>query len=227
MEERINNLLRQYFGRDLHDSTKEEIFEVLMQITKEEMENRPRITGKKKLYYISAEFLMGKLLSNNLINLGMYDEIDQILKKYKLEIPDIEELELEPSLGNGGLGRLAACFLDSIATLGLYGDGVGLNYHYGLFRQEFVNHKQHELINPWIRKQSWLERRPVSFEVPFRRFTLHSCMYDIDVPGYMNGKCNRLHLFDLDSVDDQIVKENSIDFDKDDIPRNLTLFLYP
>lgn len=227
MEERINNLLRQYFGRDLHDSTKEEIFEVLMQITKEEMENRPRITGKKKLYYISAEFLMGKLLSNNLINLGMYDEIDQILKKYKLEIPDIEELELEPSLGNGGLGRLAACFLDSIATLGLYGEGVGLNYHYGLFRQEFVNHKQHELINPWIRKQSWLERRPVSFEVPFRRFTLHSCMYDIDMPGYMNGKCNRLHLFDLDSVDDQIVKENSIDFDKDDIPRNLTLFLYP
>jgi len=227
MEERINNLLRQYFGRDLHDSTKEEIFEVLMQITREEMENRPRITGKKKLYYISAEFLMGKLLSNNLINLGMYDEINSILRKYKLEVSDIEELELEPSLGNGGLGRLAACFLDSIATLGLYGDGVGLNYHYGLFRQEFVNNKQHEVINPWIRRQSWLERRPVSFEVPFRRFTLHSTMYDINVPGYLNGKCNRLHLFDLDTVDDNMVKENSIDFDKDDIPRNLTLFLYP
>ncbi len=227
MEERINSLLRERFGRDLTDSTKGEIFEVLMRITKEEMEGRPQVEGKKKLYYISAEFLIGKLLSNNLINLGLYDEINEVLKKYKLELSDIEELEMEPSLGNGGLGRLAACFLDSIATLNLCGDGVGLNYHYGLFRQEFLNNKQHEVMNPWIRKESWLERRPVSFEVPFKRFTLKSTMYDIDVPGYETGKCNRLHLFDLDSVDDNMVQQNSISFDKDDIPRNLTLFLYP
>jgi len=227
MEERIINLLREQFGRDLTDSTKEEIFEVLLQITKQEMENRPKVEGKKKLYYISAEFLIGKLLSNNLINLGLYDEINDVLKKYNMEVSDIEELEMEPSLGNGGLGRLAACFLDSIATLQLCGDGVGLNYHYGLFRQEFLNNRQKEMPNPWIRRESWLERRPVSFEVPFKRFTLKSTLYDIDVPGYETGTTNRLHLFDLDSVDDNMVYENSISFDKDDIPHNLTLFLYP
>ncbi|MST81822.1 glycogen/starch/alpha-glucan phosphorylase [Bilifractor porci] len=227
MEEKINNMLRAKFGRNLSDCTKEEIFEVLLCITREKMEQEPRIEGKKKLYYISAEFLIGKLLSNNLINLGLYDEINTILKKYKLELSDIEELELEPSLGNGGLGRLAACFLDSIATLQLCGDGVGLNYHFGLFRQEFVNNKQKEVKNPWIRTESWLERRPESFEVPFRRFTLRSVMYDIDIPGYETGNCNRLHLFDLDSVDDNMVTDDSISFDMDDIPHNLTLFLYP
>lgn len=227
MEEKINNMLRAKFGRSLSDCTKEEIFEVLLCITREKMEQEPRIEGKKKLYYISAEFLIGKLLSNNLINLGLYDEINTILKKYKLELSDIEELELEPSLGNGGLGRLAACFLDSIATLQLCGDGVGLNYHFGLFRQEFVNNKQKEVKNPWIRTESWLERRPESFEVPFRRFTLRSVMYDIDIPGYETGNCNRLHLFDLDSVDDNMVTDDSISFDMDDIPHNLTLFLYP
>ena len=227
MEEKINNMLRAKFGRSLSDCTKEEIFEVLLCITREQMEQEPRIEGKKKLYYISAEFLIGKLLSNNLINLGLYDEINTILKKYKLELSDIEELELEPSLGNGGLGRLAACFLDSIATLQLCGDGVGLNYHFGLFRQEFVNNKQKEVKNPWIRTESWLERRPESFEVPFRRFTLRSVMYDIDIPGYETGNCNRLHLFDLDSVDDNMVTDDSISFDMDDIPHNLTLFLYP
>ena len=227
MEEKINNMLRAKFGRSLSDCTKEEIFEVLLCITREKMEREPRIEGKKKLYYISAEFLIGKLLSNNLINLGLYDEINTILKKYKLELSDIEELELEPSLGNGGLGRLAACFLDSIATLQLCGDGVGLNYHFGLFRQEFVNNKQKEVKNPWIRTESWLERRPESFEVPFRRFTLRSVMYDIDIPGYETGNCNRLHLFDLDSVDDNMVTDDSISFDMDDIPHNLTLFLYP
>ena len=227
MEERIEKILTVRFGRGLRDCTKEEIFEALMQITKEEMEGRPKVEGKKKLYYISAEFLIGKLLSNNLINLGLYDKVNAILKKYKLCVADIEGLENEPSLGNGGLGRLAACFLDSIATLNLCGDGVGLNYHYGLFRQEFLNNKQHEVINPWIRKDSWLERRPESFEVPFGRFTLKSTMYDIDIPGYETGKCNRLHLFDLDSVDDGMVQPDSINFDKRDIQRNLTLFLYP
>lgn len=227
MEERIQKLLMEKFGRDLSSCTKNEIFEVLMMITKEEMEKLPLVQGKKKLYYISAEFLIGKLLSNNLINLGLYDEINNILKKYKLEISDIEELEMEPSLGNGGLGRLAACFLDSIATLGLCGDGVGLNYHFGLFRQEFVNNKQKEVKNPWIQKESWLEKRPVSFTVPYRNFELHSVLYDIDVPGYQNGMCNRLHLFDVDTVDESLVGNDSIDFDKKDIPRNLTLFLYP
>ena len=227
MEERINNILKTRFGRTLKDSTREEIFEALMEITKQELEGRPKVAGDKKVYYISAEFLIGKLLSNNLINLGLYDTVNQALSKYHLTVSDVEDLEMEPSLGNGGLGRLAACFLDSIATLNLAGDGIGLNYHYGLFRQEFVNNKQLEVINPWIRKESWLEKRPVSFEVNFGRFTLHSTMYDIDIPGYETGKCNRLHLFDLDSVDNNMVKQGGIDFDKDDIPRNLTLFLYP
>ena len=149
-----------------------------------------------------------------------------MLKKYSLDLAEVEEMEMEPSLGNGGLGRLAACFLDSVATLGLCGDGVGLNYHYGLFRQQFVNNKQRELKNPWISRDSWLVRQNVSFQVPFKQFTLQSVMYDIDVPGYQNG-CNRLHLFDLDSVDDSIVGNDGINFDKKDIRRNLTLFLYP
>lgn len=226
MEERIEALLKQRFGRRISQCTKNEIFDVLMEITKEEMEKRPRIQGKKKLYYISAEFLIGKLLSNNLINLGLYEEVNEVLKKYSLDLAEVEEMEMEPSLGNGGLGRLAACFLDSVATLGLCGDGVGLNYHYGLFRQQFVNNKQRELKNPWISRDSWLVRQNVSFQVPFKQFTLQSVMYDIDVPGYQNG-CNRLHLFDLDSVDDSIVGNDGINFDKKDIRRNLTLFLYP
>ena len=226
MEERIESMLQARFGRGLDQCTRDEIFEVLMQITKEEMSRRPRIAGKKKLYYISAEFLIGKLLSNNLINLGLYDEVSDALKKHGLILSEIEEMELEPSLGNGGLGRLAACFLDSIATLNLCGDGVGLNYHYGLFRQQFVNNKQRELKNPWIARESWLNRQDVSFQVPFGKFTLQSVMYDIDVPGY-HGGCNRLHLFDLDSVDDTVVGNDSINFDKKDIRRNLTLFLYP
>ena len=226
MEERIEALLKQRFGRRISQCTKNEICDVLMEITKEEMEKRPRIQGKKKLYYISAEFLIGKLLSNNLINLGLYEEVNEVLKKYSLDLAEVEEMEMEPSLGNGGLGRLAACFLDSVATLGLCGDGVGLNYHYGLFRQQFVNNKQRELKNPWISRDSWLVRQNVSFQVPFKQFTLQSVMYDIDVPGYQNG-CNRLHLFDLDSVDDSIVGNDGINFDKKDIRRNLTLFLYP
>ena len=180
---------------------------------------------KRKLYYISAEFLIGKLLSNNLINLGLFEETREVLKKNGKDLTEIEEAELEPSLGNGGLGRLAACFLDSIASLGLNGDGVGLNYHDGLFLQKFHDNKQQEEKNPWITDKSWLTRTNVSFEVPFKDFTLKSTMYDIDVPGYNSG-CNKLHLFDLDSVDESII-EDGIRFDKKDIHKNLTLFLYP
>lgn len=226
MEERLQNILLERFGRDIDSCTKEEIFTALLFITKEETSNLPENEGKKKLYYISAEFLIGKLLSNNLINLGLYEEVEQTLARHGLKLCEIEEIEMEPSLGNGGLGRLAACFLDSIATLGLPGDGIGLNYHFGLFRQEFVNNKQKETKNPWITQESWLTRKPVTFTVPFKNFSMQSVLYDIDVPGYDAG-CNRLHLFDVDSVDEGIVPEDSIDFDKYQIQKNLTLFLYP
>lgn len=226
MEERIQSLLKERFGRDIDNCTKSEIFEALMVLTKQEMASRKKNEGKKKLYYISAEFLIGKLLSNNLINLGMYEEVERALKKHGRELAEIEEMELEPSLGNGGLGRLAACFLDSVATLGLPGDGIGLNYHFGLFRQMFVDNKQKEVKNPWITSESWLVKQPVSFQVPYKNFTMNSVLYDIDVPGYDAG-CNRLHLFDVDSVDESIVPEDSINFDKHQIQKNLTLFLYP
>ena len=182
-------------------------------------------TGDRKLYYISAEFLIGKLLSNNLINLGLFRGDKEVLKKYGHDITEIEEMEPEPSLGNGGLGRLAACFLDSIATLGLAGDGVGLNYHEGLFLQKFADHKQWEDKNPWITENSWLTKTDRHFQVPFKDFTLTSTMYDIDVPGYESG-CNKLHLFDLDTVDEGLIHDG-IQFDKTDIRKNLTLFLYP
>ena len=228
MENKLNEALSTRFGKNLDTASKEEIFDVLMQMTKDEMEGRPEVPGDKKLYYISAEFLIGKLLSNNLINLGLYDQVADALKAHGKDITEIEEIEDEPSLGNGGLGRLAACFLDSIASLNLPGDGIGLNYHYGLFKQEFKDHLQHEVKNPWINKESWLEKREGgSFKVPFRKYTVNSVLYDIDVPGYETGTVNRLHLFDLDSVDDNMVGEDSIDFDKKDIERNLTLFLYP
>ena len=228
MENKLNEALSTRFGKNLDTASKEEIFDVLMQMTKDEMEGRPEVPGDKKLYYISAEFLIGKLLSNNLINLGLYDQVADALKAHGKDITEIEEIEDEPSLGNGGLGRLAACFLDSIASLNLPGDGIGLNYHYGLFKQEFKDHLQHEVKNPWINKESWLEKREgVSFKVPFRKYIVNSVLYDIDVPGYETGTVNRLHLFDLDSVDDNMVGEDSIDFDKKDIERNLTLFLYP
>lgn len=226
MEERLEQLLKEKFGRGIDNCTKMEIFDALMRLTRDELKGRPQIEGKKKLYYISAEFLIGKLLSNNLINLGIYDSINEILEKHKISLSEIEEMELEPSLGNGGLGRLAACFLDSIATLGLPGDGVGLNYHFGLFRQEFFHNKQKEVKNPWISENSWLERQPVSFRVPFKHFTLRSVLYDIIVPGYENG-CNRLHLFDLDTVDETMVGNENINFQKENIQKNLTLFLYP
>lgn len=226
MEERLQKILKERFGRDLDACTKAEIFEALMVITKEENAKLPRNEGKKKLYYISAEFLIGKLLSNNLINLGLYEEAEKALEAHGLKLCDIEEMEMEPSLGNGGLGRLAACFLDSIATLGLPGDGIGLNYHFGLFRQMLVDNKQKAVKNPWITKESWLVRQSETFTVPFKNFSMKSVLYDIDVPGYESG-CNRLHLFDVDTIDESIVPEDSIDFDKNKIQKNLTLFLYP
>ncbi len=206
--------------------TNEEIYASLLQLTKDMMQQKGKIQGKKKVYYISAEFLIGKLLSNNLINLGIYDQVAQALEKHGKSMAEIEEIEMEPSLGNGGLGRLAACFLDSIATLGLPGDGIGLNYHLGLFRQEFEQNLQKEKKNPWITDKSWLRRTDVSYPVIFGGQTVRSVMYEIDVTGYDN-QCNTLKLFDLDSVDESIVDENGISFDKEDICRNLTLFLYP
>lgn len=226
MEKKLEALLEEKFQKNLDNCTKEELFEVLLIFTREVAEKLPANTGNKKLYYISAEFLIGKLLSNNLINLGLYEEAEQVLKKHGYELCDIEELEQEPSLGNGGLGRLAACFLDSIATLGLPGDGIGLNYHFGLFQQKFRNHKQKEVKNPWITKESWLMQQPESFQVQFKDFEVESVLYDIAVPGYESG-CGRLHLFDVKSVDESIVSEDSIDFNKEEIRKNLTLFLYP
>ena len=226
MEKRLQEVLEKRFHETLDTCTKEELFHALMEITKEATGNLKRNEGSKKLYYISAEFLIGKLLSNNLINLGLYEETEKVLKSHGYELCEIEELEMEPSLGNGGLGRLAACFLDSIATLGLPGDGIGLNYHFGLFQQKFTNHKQQELKNPWITKESWLNRQSFTCKVPFKDFTMDGVLYDIDVPGYDSG-CNRLHLFDVDTIDESIVPENSINFNKKKVQENLTLFLYP
>ena len=206
--------------------TNEEIYYGLLELTKNAMQHRGKIEGKKKLYYISAEFLIGKLLSNNLINLGLYDQVEDALKKHGKSMAEIEEIEPEPSLGNGGLGRLAACFLDSIATLGLNGDGVGINYHLGLFKQEFDKNLQKEVPNPWIKDKSWLRRTDTSYEVIFGGLRVNSVMYEIDVTGYDN-KCNTLKLFDIDSVDENIVQGESIYFNKEDIRKNLTLFLYP
>ena len=225
MEKELEQMLQTVCSKGIKEASSEEIYAALLQWSKEKMNGMKHNEGDRKLYYISAEFLVGKLLSNNLINLGVFEEVREVLKKHGHDLTEIEEVELEPSLGNGGLGRLAACFLDSIATLGLNGDGVGLNYHDGLFLQKFSDNKQWEEKNPWITEKSWLTKTDVSFEVPFKDFTLKSTMYDIDVPGYQSG-CNKLHLFDLDSVDESIIG-NGIQFDKQDIHKNLTLFLYP
>ena len=225
MEKLLEQVLQERYHKTIKEASSQEIYTALLLITKDKMKHMKRNEGKKKLYYISAEFLIGKLLSNNLINLGMFEETREVLEKNGHHLTDIEEIEQEPSLGNGGLGRLAACFLDSIATLGLNGDGVGLNYHDGLFRQTFVDHKQKEEKNPWITEDSWLTRTETTFQVPFKDFTLTSVMYDIDIPGYKNN-CNRLHLFDTDTVDESIIGDG-ISFDKNDIKKNLTLFLYP
>ena len=206
------------------DCTDKELYTALLAISQKAAAKKEENSGKKKLYYISAEFLIGKLLSNNLINLGLYDDVKAILEENGKSLAAVEEAEPEPSLGNGGLGRLAACFLDSIATLGLNGDGIGLNYHFGLFKQLFKDNKQEEAPNPWIENTSWLTKTDVTYQVPYKNFTLTSRMYDIAVTGY-HGRTNHLHLFDVESVDESIV-EDGISFDKTDVAKNLTLFLY-
>ncbi len=220
-----NEYVKSRFGRFMDECTNEEIYTALLEYVKEQAKEKESSQGKKKLYYISAEFLIGKLLSNNLINLGLYDKVKQELEKCGKSIAEIEEIELEPSLGNGGLGRLAACFLDSIATLGLNGDGVGLNYHLGLFRQVFENNLQMEEPNPWITPQSWLTKTDKTYKIHFGGFSVQSRMYDIDVVGYEN-RTTKLHLFDVESVDESLVQDG-ISFDKSQYARNLTLFLYP
>ena len=222
----LQTYIQKTYQKEIADCSNEELYLALLNYTKLASSQKPVNTGKKKLYYISAEFLIGKLLSNNLINLGLYDDVKKELAAAGKDLIEVEEVELEPSLGNGGLGRLAACFLDSIATLGLNGDGVGLNYHFGLFQQVLKNNEQTTIPNFWLTEQNWLVRSSRSYQVPFAHFTLTSTLYDIDVPGYKTATKNRLRLFDLDSVDSSIIKEG-IEFDKTDIAHNLTLFLYP
>ncbi|AZQ42549.1 glycogen/starch/alpha-glucan family phosphorylase [Streptococcus periodonticum] len=222
----LQEYIKKNYQKGIAECSNEELYIALLNYTKLASAQKPVNTGKKKLYYISAEFLIGKLLSNNLINLGLYDDVKKELADAGKDLIEVEEVELEPSLGNGGLGRLAACFLDSIATLGLNGDGVGLNYHFGLFQQVLKNNEQTTVPNFWLTEQNWLVKSSRSYQVPFADFTLTSTLYDIDVPGYKTATKNRLRLFDLDSVDASII-EDGIDFDKTDIARNLTLFLYP
>lgn len=221
----IQETLQQKLGKEIAQASNEEIYGALLSMVQEMAGEKERTDSKKKLYYISAEFLIGKLLSNNMINLGIFNEVKDVLAQNGKNIAEIEEVEPEPSLGNGGLGRLAACFLDSIATLGLAGDGVGLNYHLGLFKQEFKNNLQRETPNPWIEAKSWLKKTDVVYPVSFKGLNVNARMYDIEVTGY-NNKTNKLHLFDIDSVDETIV-EDGIAFNKEDIEKNLTLFLYP
>lgn len=225
LEQTLNEITGKMYGKNIGACTDAQLYTGVQQLTKEKMAETPAITGDKKVYYISMEFLIGKLLSNNLINLGIYEEVKQVLAENGKNLAEIEEVEPEPSLGNGGLGRLAACFLDSIATLGLNGDGVGLNYHYGLFKQVFEHNLQHEEPNPWIEKESWLTKTNVTYPVQFGGFTLQSRLYDIDVIGYEN-RTTKLHLFDVETVDENLVGDG-INFDKEDIAKNLTLFLYP
>lgn len=227
MRENLETSLRKLHGVGFQEANPSQLADAAMTLVQEELQSRPLIQGKKKLYYISAEFLIGKLLSNNLINLGWYQPMNELLAERGLAVADLEDLEEEPSLGNGGLGRLAACFLDSIASLGLPGDGVGLNYHLGLFRQEFRQNKQCEMPNPWLSKDHWEKRSKISFTVPFAKFHLQSTLYDIFVPGYGNEAVNRLRLFDVDSVDENLPHADGIQFDKRDVAKSLTLFLYP
>lgn len=225
VEQKLNVLTQEMYKKDIADCNNKELYYSLLNLTKEAIGEKETIKGEKKVYYISAEFLIGKLMSNNLINLGLYDEVNDLLAAKGKSLAEIEETEPEPSLGNGGLGRLAACFLDSIATLGLPGDGIGLNYHFGLFKQVFEKKLQNAQKNDWIEKQSWLQKTDTTFEIEFGDRVVKSRLYDIDVVGYNNG-VNKLHLFDIETVDEKLVKKG-IDFDKTDIEKNLTLFLYP
>ena len=222
---KLQEIVSNRCGKEISQCTNEELYYALLEMTKGMAKEKESNQGKRKLYYISAEFLIGKLLSNNLINLGIYEDVKKLLADNGKSLAEIEEVEPEPSLGNGGLGRLAACFLDSIASLGLNGDGVGLNYHYGLFKQVFKNNLQNETPNPWIEKESWLTKTDVTYPIQFGGFTLQSRLYDIDVIGYEN-RTTKLHLFDVETVDESLVGAG-IDFDKEDIAKNLTLFLYP
>lgn len=225
LEQELERQTQSGYGKSIADCSNEELYYSILQLSKRLMEVSEPIEGEKKVYYISAEFLIGKLLSNNLINLGIYDNLEKILEKNGKQLSVIEEVEPEPSLGNGGLGRLAACFLDSIASLGLPGEGIGLNYHFGLFKQKFKNKLQTAEKNDWIEDQSWLRKTDTTFEVAFGDKKVKSRLYDIDVIGYDNG-VNKLRLFDIETVDESLVKKG-IDFDKEDIEKNLTLFLYP
>ena len=223
----LNEIAKKEFDKKLEECTNEEIYKLLLDIVQDKAHNQKLNEGKKKLYYVSAEFLIGKLLSNNLLNLGLYEEVENQLAASGKSLAEVEEAEEEPSLGNGGLGRLAACFLDSIATLGLQGDGVGLNYHFGLFKQVFKDNQQNYAPDAWLGDPTWLTKSDISFEVPFNKFTLNSSLYDIEVLGFQQDKRNRLRLFDLESVSSDIIEEGTITFDKTNIEENLTLFLYP
>lgn len=225
LEQELESQTQSGYGKSISACSNEELYYSILQLSKKLMAASERIEGEKKIYYISAEFLIGKLLSNNLINLGIYDNLEKILEKNGKQLSAIEEVEPEPSLGNGGLGRLAACFLDSIASLGLPGEGIGLNYHFGLFKQEFKDKLQTAEKNDWIEDQSWLTKTDTTFEVAFGKKKVTSRLYDIDVIGYDNG-VNKLRLFDIETIDESLVKKG-IDFDKEDIEKNLTLFLYP
>ena len=225
LEQEMSALAKEMYGKTIEETTDKELYYVLLNLTKGMMHATIPTDGKKKVYYISAEFLIGKLLSNNLINLGVYEKVENILKEKGRELSRIEEAEPEPSLGKGGLGRLAACFLDSIATLGLPGEGIGLNYHFGLFKQVFRDRLQTAEKDEWLEKQSWLTKTDTSFDVYFGKQKVTSRLYDIDVIGYDSG-VNKLRLFDLETVDEDLVKKG-IQFDKEDVEKNLTLFLYP
>lgn len=222
---KLEMLVSEKLGKAISESSNQEIYQALMAVVQDMAEQKESNAGKKKVYYVSAEFLIGKLLSNNMINLGIYEDVRKMLAANGKDICEIEEIEAEPSLGNGGLGRLAVCFLDSIATLGYNGAGIGLNYHLGLFQQKFADHMQKETKNPWMDRSGWLKRTDVSFPVSFGNMTLQSVMYEILVTGYGN-RTNKLQLFDIDSVDESIVQDG-ISFDKKEIAKNLTLFLYP
>ena len=222
---KLEMLVSEKLGKAISESSNQEIYQALMAVVQDMAEQKESNAGKKKVYYVSAEFLIGKLLSNNMINLGIYEDVRKMLAANGKDICEIEEIEAEPSLGNGGLGRLAACFLDSIATLGYNGAGIGLNYHLGLFQQKFADHMQKETKNPWMERSGWLKRTDVGFPVSFGNMTLQSVMYEILVTGYGN-RTKKLQLFDIDSVDESIVQDG-ISFDKKEIAKNLTLFLYP
>ena len=225
LEQQLNEITGKLYGKNIAACTNAQLYNCVLQLAKDKMAETPVISGDKKVYYISMEFLIGKLLSNNLINLGIYEELNKVLAANGKVLSDIEEVAPAPSLGNGGHGRLAACFLDSIATLGLPGDGIGLNYHFGLFKQVFKDRLQKAEKNDWIEDESWLNNTGTTFEVAFGDRKVTSVLYDIDVVGYENG-LNKLHLFDIETIDESLVKEG-ISFDKSAVEKNLTLFLYP